>query len=84
VQRDLPNDDFTACRRIESADQMHERAFAATAWAGERHEFIPGDREGDIIERADGSVLARHVSKLDQRLGRLRHLESLVKTRAAT
>jgi len=64
VQRQPGDDDFTGGRCIESADQMHERALATAARAGDGDEFALRDLERDIVQRGHaGGITAGDVAQ---------------------
>src|SRR5262245_61212797 len=42
-----------ARRRVEAADQVHQRALAAARWAHNRHELATLDAEGHTLQRID-------------------------------
>ena len=49
VQREIARKDLATGRRVESADEMHERAFSATARASDRDKFMLRDLERDVF-----------------------------------
>ena len=70
MQREPVDEDLAARRRIEAGEQMHERALAAAARAGDRDEFAARDLERDAVERMHGAlaapIMAGDVAERDQ------------------
>lgn len=51
VHGDSSDHDFAGGWFIQTGNQVHQRALAATAWATHRHEFMRRDLQGNPIDR---------------------------------
>ena len=55
VEGNVTYPDFPGVRRVESAEQIEERALAAAAGTGDRGELTEGNLQADVVERADAA-----------------------------
>ena len=55
MQRQAVHRDLARGRRIEPADQMHQRALSTAAGPRDCHEFTRRDRERNVVQRGAGA-----------------------------
>ena len=69
VQGKAANHELAGIGRIKAAENVEQRAFAASTRAGYGEKLTRGDFEGNIVEGGHAiRVPARHTSRADQRL----------------
>jgi hypothetical protein len=61
--------DLTGVGAVERADQVQQRALAATGRPGDRDKLARLDAERDVDERRDAAVLERAGDVIDDHLG---------------